>query len=282
MKKTSVFVLVFLSIALAVIFFFRHLFVPDHKISGGAIENQVNDISRNLSSGAISKSAEIFDETSSPLSVEEEKPESSPAHLVLPDLDSSDTMIRQAILSLTNFSVPEVEGLLPGDQLIRKFVAVLDNAAAGRFSLTLLGDLSINGIFVAREIEKGVFEIDFRSYQRFNFVTDVFYSINTSRAVELYGLAKPLINVAYKELGYLEGDFDKIFFLALENIVKTPDVPERVLLKRPVVMYEYIDPEYEALSAFQKQILRTGPRNSKLIKEKAREIEFALKNSQSQ
>ena len=278
MKKTSVFVLVFLSIALAVIFFFRHLFVPDHKISGGAIENQVNDISRNLSSGAISKSAEIFDETSSPLSVEEEKPEPSPARLVLPDLDSSDTMIRQAILSLTNFSVPEVEGLLPGDQLIRKFVAVLDNAAAGRFSLTLLGDLSINGIFIAREIEKGVFEIDFRSYQRFNFVTDVFYSINVSRAVELYRLAKPLINAAYKELGYLEGDFDKIFFSALEGISKTPDFPERVLLKRPVVMYEYIDPEYEALSAFQKQILRTGPRNSRLIKKKAREIEFALKN----
>ena len=282
MKKTSVFVLVFLSIALAGIFFFRHLFVPDHKISGTVIENQVDDNSRNLSSEAISKSAEIFDETSSPLFLEQLKPETSPADLVLPDLDSSDAMIRQAILSLTNFSVPEVEGLLPGDQLIRKFVAVLDNAAAGRFSLTLLGDLSINGNFVAREIEKGVFEIDFRSYQRFNFVTDVFYSINASRAAELYRLAKPLINAAYKELGYLEGDFDKIFFLALENIVKTPDFPQRVLLKRPVVMYEYIDPEYEALSAFQKQILRTGPRNSKLIKKKAREIEFALKNSQSQ
>ena len=282
MKKTSVFVLVFLSIALAGIFFFRHLFVPDQKISGTVIENQVDDNSRNLSSEAISKSAEIFDETSSPLFLEQLKSETSPTDLVLPDLDSSDAMIRQAILSLTNFSVPEVEGLLPGDQLIRKFVAVLDNAAAGRFSLTLLGDLSINGIFIAREIEKGVFEIDFRSYQRFNFVTDVFYSINASRAAELYRLAKPLINAAYKELGYLEGDFDKIFFLALENIVKTPDFPQRVLLKRPVVMYEYIDPEYEALSAFQKQILRTGPRNSKLIKKKAREIEFALKNNQSQ
>jgi len=282
MKKTFVFVLVFLSIALAGIFFFRHLFVPDQKTLGTVIENQVDDNIRNLSSKVISKSSENFDETSSPLFVEQVKPEISPANLVLPDLESSDAMIRQAILSLTNFSVPEVEGLLPGDQLIRKFVAVLDNAAAGRFSLTLLGDLSINGIFVARAIEKDVFEIDFRSYQRFNFVTDVFYSINATRAVELYRLAKPLINAAYKELGYLEGDFDKIFFLALESILKTPDFPERVLLKRPVVMYEYIDPEYEALSAFQKQILRTGPRNTKLIKIKAREIEFALRNSQSQ
>ena len=282
MKKTSVFVLVFLSIALAGIFFFRHLFVPDHKISGTVIENQVDDNSRNLSSEAISKSAEIFDETSPPLFLEQSKPETSPADLVLPDLDSSDAMIRQAILSLTNFSVPEVEGLLPRDQLIRKFVAVLDNAAAGRFSLTLLGDLSINGNFAAREIEKGVFEIDFRSYQRFNFATDLFYSINAVRAAELYRLAKPLINAAYKELGYLEGGFDKIFFLALESILKTPDVPERVLLKRPVVMYEYIDPEYEALNAFQKQILRAGPRNIKLIKKKAREIESALKNRQSQ
>ena len=282
MKKTSVFVLVFLSVALAGIFFFRHLFVPDQKTLETVIENQVDDNSRDLRSEVVSKSAEIFDETSSPLFVEQLNPETSTVDLVLPDLDSSDAMIRQAILSLTNFSIPEVEGLLPGDQLIRKFVAVLDNAAAGRFSLTLLGDLSINGNFVAREIEKGVFEIDFRSYQRFNFVTDVFYSINAVRALELYRLAKPLINSAYRELGYLEDDFDKIFFLALESILKTPDFPERVLLKRPVVMYEYIDPEYEGLNAFQKQILRTGPRNSELIKKKAREIELALKNSQSQ
>jgi hypothetical protein len=282
MKKTSVFVLVFLSIALAGIFFFRHLFVPDQKTLGTVIENRVDDNSRNISSEVISKSAEIFDETSSPLFLERVKPETSDADLLLPDLDSSDPMIRQAILSLTNFSVQEVEGLLPGDQLIRKFVAVLDSAAAGRFSLTLLGDLSIDGVFVAREIEDDVFEIDFRSYQRFNFVTDVFCSINAARAAELYRLAKPLINAAYKELGYLESDFDKIFFLALESILKTPDFPDRVLLKRPVVMYEYIDPKYEALNAFQKQILRTGPRNSALIKKKAREIEFALKNSQSQ
>ena len=281
MKKTSVFVLVFLSIALAGIFFFRNLFAPDQRTLETIIEKEVDDNSRNLSSEIISKSSEIFDETSSPLFVEQAKPEPSAAHLVLPDLDSSDAMIRQAILSLTNFSVPEVEGLLPGDQLIRKFVAVLDNAAAGRFSFTLLEDLSITGVFVAREIEKDVFEIDFRSYQRFNFVTDVFYSINAARAVELYRLAKPLINAAYKELGYLEGDFDEIFFSALEGISKTPDFPERVLLKRPVVLYEYIDPEYEALSPFQKQILRTGPRNSRLIKKKAREIESALKNRQT-
>ena len=281
MKKTSVFVLVFLSIALSGIFFFRHLFFPHQKTSETVIEYELDDNSKNLSSVAISNSSEISDETSSPLFLEQAEPETSPPDLVLPDLDSSDAMIRQAILSLTNFSLPEIEDLLLGDQLIRKFVAVVDNAAAGRFSLTVLGDFSITGIFVAREIEKDVFEIDFRSYQRFNFITDVLYSINVARALELYRLSKPLINDAYKELGYLETDFDRVFFLALESILKTPDFPERLLLKRPVVIYEYIDPEYEALSALQKQILRTGPRNSRLIKKKAREIEFALKNSQS-
>ena len=280
MKKTSVFVLVSLSIALAGIFSFKYLFVPDQKTLDTAIENEVDEISRNPSPEVISKSSEIFEETSSPLFAKQLMPETSPADIVLPDLDSSDAMMRQAIISLTNYPVPEVEGFLPGDQLIRKFVAILDNAAAGRFSLSLLGNLSINGIFSAREIEKDIFEIDFRSYQRFNFITDVFYSIDAARAAELYSLAKPLINAAYKELGYLEGDFDKISFLALERILKTPDLPERVLLKRPVVMYEYIDPEYEGLDAFQKQILRTGPRNSRLIKKKAKEIKSALKNSQ--
>ena len=71
MKKISVFVLVFLSVALAGIFSFRHLFVPDQRTLGTVIENQVEDNSRNLSSEVISKSAEIFDETSSPLFVEQ-------------------------------------------------------------------------------------------------------------------------------------------------------------------------------------------------------------------
>ena len=139
----------------------------------------------------------------------------------------------------------------------------------------------MNGSFVAREIEEGIFEIDFRSYQRFDKIANVIYSIDANRAAQLYLTIKPLISEAYKELGYLADDFDAVILSALENVLATPEVPGRVLLKRPVVMYEYLDPEYEALNGFQKLILRTGPRNSRLLKQKAREIKSVMRQTES-
>ncbi|MDC2964473.1 DUF3014 domain-containing protein, partial [Gammaproteobacteria bacterium] len=179
-------------------------------------------------------------------------------------------------LSLGNFSEAEIEAFLPEEQLLRKFVAILDNAAAGGFSSNLVEDFKVNGSFVAREIEEGIFEIDFRSYQRFDKIADAIYSIDANRAARLYLTIKPLISEAYKELGYLENDFDAVILSALESVLATPELPGRVLLKRPVVMYEYLDPEYEALNGFQKLILRTGPRNSRLLKQKAREIKSVI------
>ena len=94
-------------------------------------------------------------------------------------------------------------------------------------------------------------------------------------------MIKPLISEAYKELGYHAEDFDAVILSALDSVLATPEVPGRVLLKRPVVMYEYLDPEYEALNGFQKLILRTGPRNGRLLKQKAKEIKSVMRKTES-
>jgi hypothetical protein len=41
----------------------------------------------------------------------------------------------------------------------------------------------------------------------------------------------------------------------------------------------YMDPELEALSSLQKQVLRVGPKNSQIIQEKARELRGAVLES---
>ena len=281
MNRILIFVLIFFSIVLAGVFFFRYCCPQDQNSPKEVLEVGSERNLRKSNSEVVSRPLEISDRPRSAFGADPVKLEPSSFALLLPELEKSDQMIRQAALSLGNFSEAEIEAFLPAEQLIRKFVAILDNAASGKFSSNLVADLKMNGSFVAREIEEGIFEIDFRSYQRFDNIADVIYSIDANRAAQLYLTIKPLISEAYKELGYLADDFDAVILSALEGVLATPEVPRRVLLKRPVVMYEYLDPEYEALNGFQKLILRTGPRNSRLLKQKAREIKSVMRQVES-
>ena len=276
MNRILVLVLIFFSVVLVGVFLFRYYSLQDENFLKQVPVVGLDKNLRKSNSEIASNLPKILDPPRLALQPDPVELELSSLELLLPELDNSDQMIRQAALSLGNFSEADVQAFMPREQFIRKFVAILDNASTGNFSPTLVADLQINGSFVAREIEEGVFEIDFRSYQRFDKITDIIYSIDANRAAQLYLTITPLIRDAYKELGYLVDDVDALVLSALESIITVPEVPKRILLKRPAVMYEYLDPEYEALNGFQKLILRTGPRNGRLLKQKAREIKSAI------
>jgi hypothetical protein len=60
--------------------------------------------------------------------------------------------------------------------------------------------------------------------------------------------------------------------LALGRLLDTP-VPEGpVELRSTSVAYQYADPDLESLSSPQKQLLRMGPRNMKIVQAKLREF----------
>jgi hypothetical protein len=54
--------------------------------------------------------------------------------------------------------------------------------------------------------------------------------------------------------------------------LRTPTVDGRVVLGRKSVNYTFADPALESLSGAQRQFLRMGPRNVRLIQQKLREI----------
>ncbi len=130
---------------------------------------------------------------------------------------------------------------------------------------------------IVREVEEGVFTIDERSYDRYNLVTNIFLSIDTQRSVEFYLLLKPLFSEAYKELGYPSGDFNEVILRAIGRLLETPDLGSSARLIRPVVMYEYEDPQLESLSPAQKQLLRMGPKHATSIKNKLRDLARELR-----
>lgn len=198
-----------------------------------------------------------------------------PPAFVLPRLDNSDQLIRDGAVSLTRHE--GINTWLGVDELIRKTVAFTDNIANGTIAKEPATALAPRGQFSVDEVSEGVYVVNERSYDRFNNVTNILLSIDTKRAVEFYVLLRPLFQQAYGELGYPSGKFDEIILRAIGRLLETPRVTEPAKLVRPVVMYEYQNPQLESLSPAQKQLLRMGPKNAESIKDKLRDIARELR-----
>jgi len=206
-----------------------------------------------------------------PVIQEPEKPA-----FILPRLDDSDGLIRDGVVTLT----PD-EGInewIRAGELIRKSVVLADNIANGNIAREAATALGPDKPFEPKRISEKVFLMDETSYTRYDHVTDIFVSMDSRRAAEFYDLLKPLFQEAYDELGYPEKKFDDALFAAIGRILETPVMDEPIRLVRPVVMYEYEDPRLEALGAAQKQMLRMGPRNTRLIHKKLSEMATELRS----
>ena len=119
--------------------------------------------------------------------------------------------------------------------------------------------------------------MDPRSYERYNPHADAIAALDSAGAASLYLTLKPRITDAYRELGYPEGDFDRVLERAIGLLLETPVLDERVALHPNAVTYAYSDPKLESLSPAQKQLLRLGPRNGQAIRGKLEEIAALLK-----
>lgn len=194
---------------------------------------------------------------------------------VLPRLDNSDQLIRDGAVSLTRHE--GINTWLGVDELLRKTVAFTDNIANGTIAKEPAMALAPRGQFSVDEVSEGVYVANNRSYDRFNNATNIMLSIDSKRAVEFYVLLRPLYQQAYGELGYPSGEFDEVILRAIGRLLETPSVTEPAKLVRPVVMYEYQDPQLESLSPAQKQLLRMGPKNADAIKNKLRDIARELR-----
>lgn len=200
--------------------------------------------------------------------------ETTPA-FTLPRLGDSDPLFRDGVASLTDRR--GIDHWLAGSDLIRRFVAVVDNIAKGRVQRQNLGFMSPDEPISVKRLSDETYVFDEASYRRFDLVTDIFASIDSERAAEFYSLLRPLFQEAYEELGYSNRRFDDVIFVAIGRLLETPDPAQPVNLVRPTVMYQFADRRLESLSDAQKQLLRMGPRNARIVKAKLSELALQLR-----
>ena len=190
-------------------------------------------------------------------------------NITVPPLDESDDLVRQLVRRLSTH--PAVAAWLATDGLIRNFTTVTVNIANGGHPEKQLGRLKPAAPFLARGTE-GHQTIDPRSYARYDDLADAVSAIDAQGAARLYATLKPRIAEAYSELGEPAANFDEVLERAIRELLRVPIVSDPIELTPKPMSYAYADPQLEALTPPQKQLLRMGAKNVALIQQKLREI----------
>jgi hypothetical protein len=191
----------------------------------------------------------------------------------VPALDESDTFVRTLVRKLSGS--PTVWAWLSTDGLIRNFTVVVANIAEGATPAKHLRVLRPLSAFRILERDGKLYASP-RSYDRYAAIADAVGSVDSAAAARLYATLKPRIEEAYRDLGYPDQSFDRILERAIVTLLGTPVADGLVRLKPRGIGYEYVDERLEDMTDAQKQLLRMGPRNVRIIEEKLRGIALAL------
>lgn len=190
----------------------------------------------------------------------------------VPPLDQSDSVVRTLVSGLS--SHPRLAEWLATDDLIRTFTVAVENVASGQSPAMHVPGLRPAGSFDVVDQEDVVL-VDPRSYGRYTEIADVFASIDAQGAARLYTALKPRIEQAYRELGHQE-PFDQALERAFVSLLEVPVLSGEIELEPQGAVYRFSDARVEEMDGAQKQLLRMGPRNVRVIQAKLREMAQAF------
>lgn len=191
----------------------------------------------------------------------------------LPTLDQSDKALWEVLTGL--FGTKAFTEIFYSSDVIRRFVVTVDNLPRKRLPLQLRPVAPAAGRFLTTA-EHGSVVITSENNRRYARYVLAAEAVDTKKLVAAYVHLYPLFQQEYESLGYPSGTFNDRLIEAIDDLLSTPDVEGPVRLVQPNVMYEFADPQLEALSAGEKVMLRIGSDNAGRVKTKLREIRGEL------
>jgi hypothetical protein len=193
----------------------------------------------------------------------------SEAPAALPPLAESDPALHDALAPL--LARGTFDALFYPDRLARRFVATVDNLPRQALAADLRpvrpasGTMAVVGPPDARQV-------GLDNAARYDPYVRALTSVDSRQLVATYVHFYPLLQQAYRELGYPNGYFNDRLVDVIDDMLAAPTLDGPVTLTQPKVLYEYADPSLQSLSAGQKVIVRMGPENGAKVKAKLREI----------
>ena len=168
--------------------------------------------------------------------------------------------------------------LAAGD-VIERWAVVTDNLAEGVSPRARLRFLAPKDGFTTTRLG-GKRVISAASYARYDLVADAVGTVDVAAAVRAYRELHGVLEAAYRALGYPEGSLDRVAAAALKRLAAAPALDGDVFVEAggsgAGTIYLFTAPELERLGPVEKHLLRMGPRNTRIIQAKARQLERAL------
>jgi hypothetical protein len=200
--------------------------------------------------------------------------------VALPALDASDDFVRGIAQALS--SHPELARWLAQASLVRTLTAVVDNVASGESPRPHLELLAPKQRFKAARRPARQIVPDPAGFAGYDLFADAVASLDAAAAAAGYRTLAPLFEAAYVDLGHPGGGFARALERAIRALVALPVLREDTALVPHAIGFRYADPALEALTPAQKQFLRIGPRNVRIVQGKLRELAAALAPERAQ
>jgi hypothetical protein len=182
----------------------------------------------------------------------------------LPPAEKTDADGRKQLAALS--SRPEWAQWLGTSDLLDRWVVVVDNVAEDVSPRKQLDFIKVAPHGNAAKMD----------YARYDGVADVIASVDAKGFGQVLRDLHPMLVTAYHKLGYPDRKFDDVLTKALQRVVDAPVMTQPPKLEPKGAIFRFADEKLESLGPVEKHLLRMGPRNTRLIQAKAREVAAAL------
>ena len=198
----------------------------------------------------------------------------APVALSVPDAPPVSEQAQRDLFEALSSNVLVRRWLANGDP-VHRWAVLIDNLAEGvtpRRELSFLAPgekFSVQGSGTAEIIAPA-------SYQRYDGLADAISLVDAVAFARLYRAVHRTLESTYRALGYPDASLDAVAEQALRRLEQAPLEMNPVVVEKRAHSWTFAEARLEALPAVEKHLLRMGPRNTKLVQEKAAQIRAAL------
>lgn len=195
----------------------------------------------------------------------------------LPALNDSDAVVHDSLAGVIGRA--PVEQFLVPQNIVRHIVATVDNLSQRKVAVELRPVKPTAGQTVTATQGDAITLSD-TNFARYAALVHAVQATDVKSLALVYQRLYPLFQQSYEDLGYPGKYFNDRLVQVIDHLLQAPEVTGPIRLVQPKVMFQYADPNLESSSAGQKLLIRMGPANERIIKQKLREFraEIVKKN----
>ncbi|MEN8718879.1 MAG: DUF3014 domain-containing protein, partial [Oceanococcaceae bacterium] len=203
-------------------------------------------------------------------------PTTTPSPPTLPALDASDAPLLAAATPL--FGARGLPGILVPDSIIERLVVTIDNLDRAPIRQRFRPVETVPGRPEASsaDTEDAVRYLPASNTERYTPYVRVLEALEPAQVADLYRRYYPLVQQAYRNMGYPDAYFNDRLIDIIDHLLATPRVTYPLAVVQPKVFYEFADPQLEARSWGQKALIRLGPEHMATVKNFLRTLRASL------